>query len=287
MRETAPAKINLALHVTGRRADGYHDLDTLAVFADLGDEIAIEDTKARGTLVVDGPFASAIGGSVHDNLALRAAAAAAKAAGRDHDRLAIHLTKNIPVGAGLGGGSADAAAVLRLLGRAWKVTPPLEDVLAIGADVPMCLVSRPLRARGKGERTALLPSVPALPMVLVYPAMGVSTAEIFAARAGDFDPPLPDPPSFDSIAELVRWLRGTENGLEDAARFKAPAIASVLQALAAAPGAMMARMSGSGSTCFAIFPFWEAAEHAARVIRAAEPRWWVAATTCAGSDTPR
>jgi 4-diphosphocytidyl-2-C-methyl-D-erythritol kinase len=121
-------------------------------------------------------------------------------------------------------------------------------------------------------------------MVIAWPGLHVSTAEIFATRAGAFDPPLPEvPPAFGSIAELVRWLRATGNGLEDSAKFKAPLISSVLQALAAAPGAMMARMSGSGSACFAIFPFPEAAEHAARSIRAAEPRWWVVATTTGAS----
>lgn len=279
--ELARAKINLALHVTGRRADGYHDLDTFAVFADFGDELA---TLGRpGAFVIDGPFATAIGGPPRDNLVLKATMAAAKAAGGDAAGVGWRLTKNIPVGAGLGGGSADAAAALRILSREWNVATFDGIAAAVGADVPMCLASRPLRARGKGEVIAPLPGVPPLPMVIAWPGLHVSTAEIFATRAGGFDPPLPDVPTFGSIAELVRWLRATSNGLEDAAKFKAPVIGSVLQALAASPGAMMARMSGSGSACFAIFPFAEAAEHAARIIRAAEPRWWVTSTTTTAS----
>ncbi len=289
-RQAAPAKINLALHVLGRREDGYHDLDTMVVFADVGDVVAAEPFPGDLDVAVDGPFAGALATSdpTARNLVVRAARALGVATGRDRAGLQVRLTKNLPVAAGLGGGSADAAAVLRLLGPDWNRDDRSGKLgaiaLSLGADVPMCLLSKPLLARGRGEDLRPLAGMPPLAVVLVYPGVPVSTAEVFALRSGPFDPLLPPvPPSFASAAEVVRWLRGTRNGLADAAMQKAPAIRNALEALAGAPAAMLSRMSGSGSSCFGIFPSREAAQKAARTIRAAEPSWWVMATTTGGS----
>jgi len=281
--EAAPAKVNLALHVRGRRPDGYHELDTLAVFAADGDVVELAEGGDR--LTIDGPFGALLRGDGTENLVLRAARRLAARAGRSWP--AIRLTKNLPVAAGLGGGSADAAATLRLLTRAWRLPLDANDLaaegLALGADVPMCLRSRPLVAQGRGERIVEVPGFPALSMILVHPAVAVATGQVFARLDSPEDPPLPDlPERFESVADFVRWLRPTRNGLSDAARDLAPAIGSALLALSNT-GAMFARMSGSGATCFGIFPFRDAAEHAARVIRAAEPTWWVTATTTGGS----
>jgi len=281
--EAAPAKVNLALHVRGRRPDGYHELDTLVVFAADGDTVELAEGGDR--LTIDGPFGALLRGDGTENLVLRAARRLAARAGRSWP--ALRLTKNLPVAAGLGGGSADAAATLRLLTRAWQL--PLDDGelaaegIALGADVPMCLKSRPLVARGRGERIAEVAGFPPLSMVLVHPAVAVSTGQVFARLDSPEDPPLPDlPDRFGSVADFVRWLRPTRNGLSDAARDIAPAIGNALLALSNT-GAMFARMSGSGATCFGIFPFADAAEHAARIIRAAEPTWWVSTTTTGGS----
>ena len=283
MREVARAKVNLALHVLGRRPDGYHDIDTLVAFAETADEISAEKRLGDFALTIDGPFSDALAAEPDRNLVMRAAKALGAAAGGRRD-FQLRLTKNVPVAAGLGGGSADAAATLRLLGREWRFAA-LEPIAArLGADVPMCLESRPLRATGKGEKLAAVAGLPDLPLVLAYPGVPISTAEVFAGHSGVFDPAMPALPGrFETVADVTRWLRRTRNSLEDVARLKEPVIAGVLQALAAAPGAMMSRMSGSGSTCFGIFPFPEAAEHAARMIQAAEPDWWVVATVARGS----
>ncbi|MGV8840713.1 MAG: 4-(cytidine 5'-diphospho)-2-C-methyl-D-erythritol kinase [Bauldia sp.] len=282
-QEAAPAKVNLALHVRGRRPDGYHELDTLVVFAAVGD--TVELAAGGDALLIDGPFGALLRGDGTENLVLRAARRLAARAGRSWP--ALRLTKNLPVAAGLGGGSADAAATLRLLARAWRLPLSGADLaaegIALGADVPMCLRSTPLIARGRGEVIEDVAGFPQLAIVLVHPAVAVSTGQVFARLNAPEDPPLPDLPGrFDTVADFVRWLRPTRNGLADAARDIAPAIGNALLALSNT-GAMFARMSGSGATCFGIFPFPDAAEHAARIIRAAEPAWWVAATTTGGS----
>ncbi|MGE0456809.1 MAG: 4-(cytidine 5'-diphospho)-2-C-methyl-D-erythritol kinase [Bauldia sp.] len=286
-REAARAKLNLALHVLGRRSDGFHDLESLVVFADAGDVLTVEEGTPR--LEIDGPFAHQLAAEPSEgNLVARVAAHFTVVAGVERGDLRVRLQKNLPVGAGLGGGSADAAAMLRILAGRAEVPVPgdvLHEVAGeLGADVPMCLVSEPLLAGGKGERLRTVPGIPALHVVLVWPAVSVSTAMVFRRLFGPRDPELPTlPAAFASVAEFVRWLRQTRNGLEDTARDCAPAIGHALQALIASPGCMFARMSGSGSTVFGIFPFRDAAEHAARLIRSAEPDWWAIATTTGGS----
>ena len=259
--EPAPAKINLALHVTGRRPDGYHLLDSLVVFTELGDRV----TVAPGTpsLRITGPFADDLP-FTGDNLCLRAA----RSVGAD---AAITLYKALPVASGIGGGSADAAAVLRALGR--RPAAPEE----LGADVPVCLASVPARMRGLGEIVDPLPGVPALHLVLVNPRVPVSTPEVFRALHRRDNPGLPDPPEGADAALLVEWLKATGNDLQPPAIRVAPVIADALAALADA-GAALARMSGSGATCFGIFPDAAAALRAAQSIAAVRPGWWIADT---------
>ena len=259
--EPAPAKINLALHVTGRRADGYHLLDSLVVFTELGDRV----TVAPGTpsLRITGPFADDLP-FTGDNLCLRAA----RSVGAD---AAITLYKALPVASGIGGGSADAAAVLRALGR----RPAAPE--ALGADVPVCLASVPARMRGLGEIVDPLPGIPALHLVLVNPRVPVSTPEVFRALHRRDNPGLPDPPEGADAALLVEWLKATGNDLQPPAIRVAPVIADALAALADA-GAALARMSGSGATCFGIFPDAAAALRAAQSIAAVRPGWWIADT---------
>jgi 4-diphosphocytidyl-2-C-methyl-D-erythritol kinase len=285
--ETAPAKINLALAVTGRRPDGYHLLDTIAVFSDIGDriEVAPADTLS---LEITGPFASGLSG-LSDNLVTRAAGALCEAAfgegsapGTD-----IRLDKQLPVASGIGGGSADAAATLRALNRLWRLDwtiDRLADVgIRVGADVPMCLVSRPLRARGIGEDIAPLPVFPALPLVLVNPGVAVSTAAVFAELAVRRSPALPGPTGIADIAGAVAYLGGTVNDLEAPALRIAPGIDNALNALRASPGCLLARMSGSGATCFGIFRNSPHAKSAETRIASAEAGWWVRATTTAAA----
>lgn len=268
MIQPAPAKLNLALHVTGQRADGYHLLDSLVVFARHGDQVAV--TPGPLSLAVEGPFAAQLP-SGEDNLCLRAARAMGASA-------SIRLTKNLPVASGIGGGSADAAAVMRALasqGHALRL-----DSAALGADVPVCLAGRPTRMRGIGERLDDVPPVPALPVVLVNPGVPLSTPAVFAALQRRDNPALPEPDWRDAEG-LFEWLSRSRNDLQDPAIRLAPVIGEVLAALAG-QGARLARMSGSGATCFGLFT--DAAE-AARAARAlTHPGWWVVATELAPSD---
>lgn len=294
LAEAAPAKINLALHVTGRRADGYHELESLAVFTAFGDRILVEPTAAD-RFTIDGPFASGLDTGA-GNLALRARDALRRAldtrsassgsppSGPPLPPVAIHLEKNVPVAAGIGGGSGDAAAVLRALTRHLRLDgAALLAALApaLGADVPMCLASRPLIARGIGERIEPVAGLPELALVLVNPGVAVSTPAVFAALAGRANPPLPPLPARRDLAALVGWLCATRNDLEAPALGLAPAVAECLAALRA-NGALFARMSGSGATCFGICESPAHASRAAGAIGRARPGWFVTATSTAG-----
>lgn len=278
VRLTARAKINLYLHVTGRRPDGYHLLDSLVAFADIGDEVVVAPADDL-TLVVDGPFAAALDRG--DNLMLTAAKALAAAAGRTA-AAGLHLTKRLPVAAGLGGGSADAAAVLRGLNEIWELGFPVAALREIGgrlgADVPVCLESRTVFMSGIGDRIEAAPAVPPVPALLVNPGIALATAEVFAALPAANDPSGRfDRPATDAAA-LATVLACRRNGLEDAARRLAPAVGQVLDRLSALPGALLARMSGSGATCFALFQDLEAAQTAEAALRQREPDWWTAVT---------
>lgn len=292
-REVAPAKINLALHVTGRRADGYHLLDTLVVHGVAADEIVARpldapadaaDGLVRLDLAITGPFAAGLDAGP-DNLVLRAARlieAEARRLGRRPGPLALTLEKRLPVASGIGGGSSDAAATLRLLNRLWGLDLSgdrlAEIALPLGADLPMCVHGRPLRARGIGDQIDVLAALPALPMVLVNPGVAVATPSVFRALERRDNPALVDPPARFADAEgLVGFLAAARNDLEAPAIHVAPAIGEVLARLAAAPGCRLARMSGSGATCFAIFADADTATAAAATL--AGQGWWAVAGT--------
>jgi 4-diphosphocytidyl-2-C-methyl-D-erythritol kinase len=276
--EDAWAKVNLSLQITGRRPDGYHEMESLVVFAAVGDRLRF--TPAEETsLMIEGPFAAALAGD-GDNLVLRAARALAKAVGCDRGA-AMTLTKSLPVASGIGGGSADAAAALRGLLRLWDCSLPPDDLaalaLGLGADVPVCLGGRPVMMAGIGERLAPLPALPPLWLLLVNPGVAISTAAVFGARQGGFStPPEPHLPPVE-LPALLDWLARHGNDLEPPARRLAPAVAEVLACLEELPACRLARMSGSGATCFGIFQEAEAARAAEAALRQSRPGWWAKA----------
>lgn len=268
--EFAPAKINLALHVTGRRADGYHLLDSLVVFAGVGDSVRVAFDAEPG-LTIDGPKGPGLAAS-DDNLVLRAA----RFLGEENS--AISLTKRLPVASGIGGGSADAAATLRAICRLRGGTLPDPATTAVlGADVPACLIGKPLRMRGIGEVLADVPALPPAHLVLVNPGVSVSTPDVFRALERRDNPGLPPMPALRTAADLAGYLSTCRNDLEPAARRLVPSIGAVLAALEARPGCLLARMSGSGATCFGLFAEGLTATAAAAAVEQAHPGWWVAA----------
>lgn len=277
--EKAPAKVNLTLRVRGRRADGYHELESLVAFADLADTLALEPDN-KDTLEITGPFA-ADSGAVSDNLVLKALAAAhiyigGVRAGR------FSLEKNIPVAAGLGGGSADAAATLRLIARVNEIAPNDARIMsaaqAVGADVPVCLASRPRIMRGVGELLSDPVDLPPLAGVLVNPRVPLSTGDVFSKFAGaQSGNDLGDVPC--GLGSLVDFLRLHGNDLTPAARACSPVVGEVLQALESLPGAKLIRMSGSGPTCFALFSTPSEATTAVRRLASERKDWWVQAAT--------
>lgn len=265
MRETGYAKVNLALHVRGREADGNHRIETLFAFCEHGDVLTAAPADAL-TLEIGGPFGEALAGGP-DNLVLRAARLLAGHFGV-HAGAALSLEKNLPVASGIGGGSADAAAALRLLNRLWRLDAAEEDLLPLaaelGADVPACLLSRTVRGKGRGNRLATdgAPAVAGSPVLLVNPLVPVGTAEVFRRWAGADGGALPSD-----------WRAG-RNDLEQPARALAPEIGAVLDALAEAGGARLVRMSGSGATCFGLYAGDRERDEAAGSIRARHPDWW-------------
>ncbi|WP_160122399.1 4-(cytidine 5'-diphospho)-2-C-methyl-D-erythritol kinase [Rhodovarius lipocyclicus] len=275
MIEAAPAKVNLYLHVIGRRADGYHVLDSLAVFGPAADEVRLSPAR-RLALELQGPFAEGLLAEA-DNLVLRAARALAKQAGIAPEGT-LTLVKNLPVASGIGGGSADAAATLRLLNRAWGLGLPesalLELALPLGADVPVCVASRPTRMGGVGEVMGTAPRTPPAHLLLVNPRIPLSTPDVFRARQGGFTPMAALPAAWADARAMAETLRGTRNDLEEAAISLVPQVAEVLSAIGAQPGCLLARMSGSGATCFGLFARAEAALAAAAAMPHA---WWSAA----------
>lgn len=270
----APAKLNLALHVTGQRADGYHLLDSLVVFAGVGDRVTAAAADAL-SLAVTGPQAGAVPPG-EDNLVLRAARAILPPG----QGARITLDKTLPVASGIGGGSADAAAALRALaGLHGLALPDAAAVLRLGADVPVCLAGRSCRMQGVGEWiTPLARALPPVWVVLANPGVAVATPDVFRALARRDNPPLPDTiPAFPDAAALSAFLAAQRNDLEAPARAVAPVIGQVLAALAAQPGALIARMSGSGATCLALFGSEPPATAAAAALSRAHPGWWTAA----------
>jgi 4-diphosphocytidyl-2-C-methyl-D-erythritol kinase len=247
----APAKVNLYLHVTGKRADGYHLLDSLAVFPAVGDWLRYTPDAAL-TLEIGGRFAAALAPEP-DNLVLRAGRLLAEKSGRDAGAR-LYLEKNLPVASGIGGGSADAAAGLRLMQHGWQTDAPLRDIaLALGADVPVCLARRTARMSGIGDVLLPAPKLPEFGILLVNPGVPVATAAVFRNRTGRVSAAPDLPPAWPDAAAMAAALGELRNDLETSAIALAPEIGAVLARLQALPGALLARMSGSGATCFALF----------------------------------
>ncbi|MCO6409562.1 4-(cytidine 5'-diphospho)-2-C-methyl-D-erythritol kinase [Hoeflea alexandrii] len=280
----APAKINLALHVTGRRADGFHLIESLVVFTELGDRVSVE-TSGDDVFRLEGQESQVLAGEdAGNNLVVRARdmlRADAMRSARDLSPVQICLDKRLPVASGIGGGSADAAAALKLLCQHWDYHPGAETLsriaLDLGADVPMCLDGRPLIARGIGE--ALTPVELGFPldMVIVNPRVGVSTPKVFHALECRENPPLPKPQGLGDREHFIAWLRQARNDLQPAAQRMVPEISQCLSALETA-GARMARMSGSGASCFGLFADAAEALAAAQKLKQDQPDWFIAAT---------
>lgn len=272
----APAKINLALHVTGRRDDGYHLIDSIVVFVRTGDRL-VARLADETTLHVDGPLSDGVP-TGPENLVLRAAALFDPPV-----HAALHLTKTLPAAAGIGGGSSDAAACLRLLAELGGRTLPGPDaVLRLGADLPACLAARPLRMTGIGERIVPLAPLPPVWAVLVNPRVAVDTGAVYRAlQRRDGSGVTPQPAGGDADATFD-WLRGLRNDLQPPACAIAPVIGDVISLLAACDGCGIARMSGSGATCFGLFADPDAARRAADRIAQAAPDWWCVAAPVLG-----
>jgi 4-diphosphocytidyl-2-C-methyl-D-erythritol kinase len=289
--ESAPAKINLALHVLGRRPDGYHRIDSLVAFTEFADVVsAVKPANGHPGLSLDGDFADELElvSRPFDNLAMRAADLLGHARLGQHQPVQILLTKRIPIAAGLGGGSADAAATLRLLNRHWSLGfdgDRLAEIgFTLGADVPMCLASRPVVARGIGERLTPVKGLPRLPVLLVNPSIPLSTAAVYRhLDRGERSPLPPLPEKFSSVIAFVIWLRQTRNDLREPARAITGLAERAVKALSADPDCLFAQMSGSGPTAFGIFPKLSTAQRAAERIRQKRPNWWVVATETIGS----
>lgn len=283
IERTAYAKINLALHVTGQREDGYHLLDTLVVFLKAGDLIQVDEPHhPHGPLsvVTDGPFSEGLS-SGPENLVTAAALALRSsiiAKGGEPQPAIIHLEKNLPVASGIGGGSADAAATLLALQEFWQSDCDLQEIgLTLGADVPMCLHSTPLRATGIGNEIELLNTSKPLHLLVVNPGRSVATPDVFRALASKDNTPITDIagnrfPGSDAIKAL-------RNDLQEPAFKIEPVIAGVLAAIDQS-GSLMTRMSGSGATCFGIFATAEASQRACDTLKAEHPNWW-----CVASET--
>jgi 4-diphosphocytidyl-2-C-methyl-D-erythritol kinase len=284
IRAHAPAKLNLTLAVTGRRMDGYHLLDSIVTFTEYGDEVRVA-AAGELSLEVAGPFADRLDGPIDGNLVWRAASLLAdRVGGKPGAR--ITLTKNLPVASGIGGGSSDAAATLRALAALWQVDlPPAELArigLALGADVPVCLEGTAARLQGIGEIVTPLPALPPVPVVLVNPLIGLATPPVFKARSGPFSPGgdiLSKPPG--DAAALAHALAPYGNDLTAAATGLLPVIGRILAHLRQTEACLLARMSGSGATCFALYAEDSEAKAAASAMRRTEPGWWAVATRLA------
>lgn len=261
----APAKVNLTLHVTGLRDDGYHLLDSYVMFADIGDRVFVEAADEM-SLTVTGPRAAGVPDDAR-NLCWKAAEFYGA-------RAAITLEKHLPAAAGIGGGSSDAAAVLQGLEQVYGRPAPL-DTLPLGADVPVCMVGHAAHMAGIGERVLPLFTEVPMPCLLVNPGVEVSTPEVFGRLARKDNPPMEPWPEGGGNAAALDWLARQRNDLQAPAMDVQPVIAEALAVLDALPGARLARMSGSGATCFALFDTFQDAEAGARAVASARPGWWV------------
>ncbi|ARO13735.1 4-diphosphocytidyl-2-C-methyl-D-erythritol kinase [Ketogulonicigenium robustum] len=277
LQEFAPAKLNLALHVTGQRPDGYHLLDSIVAFASIGDEITVIPAQTL-SLTIIGPFAHRVPAGA-DNLVLRAAETLRRVRNVDKGG-AIKLNKLLPTAAGLGGGSADAAAALRLLARYWQVEPLPADhpeVLALGADVPVCLgAPTPQRMQGIGEDIAPLQGIMRCGLVLVNPMVELATPDVFAALTQKDNAPISQiAPAAGDFESQVAWLAGLRNDLQSSAESLAPEVTDALETLRRTPGIAHVAMSGSGATCIGFARDMGVARNAARSIQITKQNWWV------------
>jgi 4-diphosphocytidyl-2-C-methyl-D-erythritol kinase len=276
----APAKVNLTLHICAKRADGYHLLDSLVVFAGCGDLITVAPAEEI-SLTLTGPFSAALQAEA-DNLVLRAARLLA-ATHQITRGAAITLEKNLPVASGIGGGSADAAATLRACGQLWNVDPHAisdADIAAkLGADVPVCLAGKPAFMSGIGERIAPAPKLPDTWMVLVNPSVPLSTKTVFGALGGRFHPPMnrTDFAGLENALALAQVLKTYGNSLMAPAREQLGVIGAVLALIETTPGCLLARLSGSGPTCFGLYASASDANAAAEHIKTVQPGWWAVA----------
>ena len=267
--ELARAKVNLCLHVIGQREDGMHLLDSIVVFPAVGD--VLEASAADNlTLKIDGPFGSGLDAG-DGNLVTRAARTLGDKGA------ALRLRKNLPVASGIGGGSADAAASIRLLTDMWDVdVPSLEKLTDLGADVPVCMAQAPTRMSGIGEKLVALPAMPNFWIVLANAGQGVETGAVFGAMKSRDNAGLSDiPESFQTVDNLFDYLRAQRNDMQAAAIEKCPIIADVLAAISATRNCALSRMSGSGGTCFGLFESEVDAVSAANEVRQSNPNWWV------------
>jgi 4-diphosphocytidyl-2-C-methyl-D-erythritol kinase len=282
----APAKVNLFLHVGPVEADGYHPLASLVAFADIGDRVTVEPAK-RLSLTVAGPFAGGLDGP-GDNLILRALRVLGEAAGLGEPPLKVTLDKQLPIAAGLGGGSSDAGAALKLARDVLRL--PLDDAAlagiaaGIGADGPMCLHARTVWAEGRGDRLRFEPALPSLPALLVNPGAPSPTGAVYRAYDESAGPGAdrPAPPRDWALPTVIGWLAAQRNDLEAPAVALQPVIGETLEAVRALPGARLTRMSGSGATVFALFDTRQAAEAAGRRLAGLYPDWWIRSAILAG-----
>jgi 4-diphosphocytidyl-2-C-methyl-D-erythritol kinase len=276
----APAKINLFLHVTGKRPDDYHEIASLVVFTSFGDTVAISPALVGEGIqfYADGPFADQMGPDP-DNLVLRAAQLLMENCELPSEDVRIHLTKRLPVAAGIGGGSSDAAATLSGLIRYWELdlceAKIMELGLELGADVPMCLKREPVLVSGIGDVLTPAPELPWISLVLVNPLVAVPTPAVFKARTGDFSPAMPDIGEPETVQDIALMLKDRSNNLTEAAVSIAPEIAQVLDALDTFDDCLLARMSGSGATCFGLFSDSFEAGQAKQTLHQSHPNWWV------------
>lgn len=279
LREIAAAKINLYLHVTGKRADGFHELDSWVVFAEAGDvlEVAKADTL---TFTVHGRYAT---GVPPDDNSVLAAAHLLRAHFDIEAGAEMTLTKRLPVAAGIGGGTADAAAALKLLVRLWGIAADDKELMKLagklGSDVPACMRSQSLYMNGRGEKITSGPQISGWHAVLANPGVPLSTKEVFAVYDRHYSSAMRHPKEFVGPEAAVQFLKGARNDLQAAATERVPVIADVLAALDVQEGCLLARMSGSGATCFGIYNGREAAQNAAARLAEAYPEWWVQETT--------
>ncbi len=282
LTEIAPAKINLALHVTGRRDDGYHLLETVVTFSDAGDVVTV-DAASEDAFSMSGRFSQGLSrdaGGSDGNLVLRARDALREALaeeGLSAPPVAIHLEKNLPVASGIGGGSADAAATLRALLRHWHAAPAAATLdrlaLKLGADIPMCMVGKPLMASGVGENIALLPGMPSFHCIIANPLQPVSTPQVFQRLTEKNNAPIGPLPALSSAAGWLSWLGSLRNDLEPPARLVQSRIAE-LSGLMKDTGAALVRMSGSGASCFALYETEAQARESLEKLTTARPQWF-------------